>query len=336
MAETSFQQRTQGDKTTYGYRQLAGTGSTTGPELKTLIVAGLGAALGIVVGTFLGDGSFREIHLTPSHQMVQTASRASAPVSPSIASASVSPSVASGPVSPSVASAQVSPSIASAPISPSVASAPVSASVASAPVSPRILSAPVSPSKASASVSASVASAPVSPQVAKAVQAPPLERQSVQPKSARVSDAQNPAPAETLAVNTVTVVHENLSGEELTAEKPHFARRTTHAGDSLHAPLLGRIPVQMPPGIAAPELEHAADTFAFTVEGDVTVANYDDVTKTIDTYEGETIALAPTASDSSVITWQNFTSNVHYKCDQTGNCTLVKGGQVSLNSTRTK
>jgi hypothetical protein len=94
--------------------------------------------------------------------------------------------------------------------------------------------------------------------------------------------------------------------------------------------------VQAPPGIGVPEPDHAADTFAFTVEGDVTVANYDDVTKTIDTYEGETIALAPTASQSSVITWQNYTSNVHYRCDQTGNCTLVKGGQVSLNSTRTK
>ncbi|HUD13435.1 MAG TPA: hypothetical protein VMQ56_07250 [Terracidiphilus sp.] len=158
----------------------------------------------------------------------------------------------------------------------------------------------------------------------------------VQPKSAQLSDAQNPAPVEALAANTLTVAHENLSGEELTAEKPHFAPRTIHARDNLHAPLLARIPVQMPPGIGAPELEHAAHTFAFTVEGDVTVANYDDVTKTIETYEGETIALAPTTSESSVITWQNYTSNVHYRCDQTGNCTLVKGGQVSLNSTRTK
>jgi hypothetical protein len=141
-----------------------------------------------------------------------------------------------------------------------------------------------------------------------------------------------------LAANTVTVAHDNLSGEELTAEKPHFARRTIHASDSLHAPLLARIPVQTHPGIGTPEVEHAADTFAFTVEGDVTVANDDDVTKTIDTYEGETIALAPTAtaSQSSVITWQNYTSNVHYRCDQTGNCTLVKGGQVSINSMRTK
>lgn len=134
----------------------------------------------------------------------------------------------------------------------------------------------------------------------------------------------------------VNVAHEHRSVHNLTAGKRHFARRRIHARHRVHAPLLARIAVQMPPGIGAPELEHAADTFAFTVEGDVTVANYDDLTRTIDTYEGETMALAPTASESSVITWQDSPSNIHYRCDQTGNCTLVKGGQFALNSKRTK
>jgi hypothetical protein len=134
----------------------------------------------------------------------------------------------------------------------------------------------------------------------------------------------------------VSVAHEDSSVQDLTAGNPAIARQTIPARHRLHAPPLARIAVQMPPSIGTPELDHAPDTFAFTVEGDVTVASYDDTTRTVGTYEGETMALAPTASESNVTTWQDSTSNIHYRCDQTGNCTLVKGGQVALNTKRTK
>src|ERR1700677_1112287 len=75
-------QRTHTDRTTYGYRQLPGSGSAGGPELKTLVIAGLGAALGIIVGTILAGNSIRGTNPGPSLHSVQAGSIASALVAP--------------------------------------------------------------------------------------------------------------------------------------------------------------------------------------------------------------------------------------------------------------
>jgi hypothetical protein len=92
----------------------------------------------------------------------------------------------------------------------------------------------------------------------------------------------------------------------------------------------------MPSTIPAPEPEHATDFIAFTVEGDVTMSNYDASTKTIDTYEGESFAVAQTTSDGGAISWDNYPPNVHYTCDQSGNCNLIKAGMAASNSKRTR
>jgi hypothetical protein len=75
---------------------------------------------------------------------------------------------------------------------------------------------------------------------------------------------------------------------------------------------------------------------AFTVHGEVTVSSYDSTAGIIETYEGETFALDQTQSTSGTVPWDDYVPNIHYQCDQFGNCTLNRGGGVVLNAKRTR
>ncbi len=243
-------QRNQNDRSTYGYRQLPGSGVASGPELKTLVFASVGVALGILVGTFVASSSLRGVSPVPSHNFVPTASAASTSVSPPVAAA------------------------------------------------------------------ASAAS---------------LDSHAVQQQIPQPSVAQNSTIAKISTPHMVAVV-----AHKHHARKWRLAKRWSNAGHDPHTPLMESVTNSMPSNIPAPETEHAADFIAFTVEGDVTLSNYDASTKTIDTYEGESFAVAQTASDGGAISWDEYPSNVHYTCDQSGNCNLIKAGLAVPNSKRTR
>jgi hypothetical protein len=70
----------------------------------------------------------------------------------------------------------------------------------------------------------------------------------------------------------------------------------------------------------------ASGPFFLGIQGDATVASFDEATGTIQTYEGETYILDKTAGEGNAIAWQNFPFNVHYSCDAAGNCTLFHDG----------
>jgi hypothetical protein len=67
----------------------------------------------------------------------------------------------------------------------------------------------------------------------------------------------------------------------------------------------------------------------FFMEGDATVADFDAQMGRIETDEGKTFLIEKTASDGIAAPWQDYHSNVHYRCDQTGNCT-IRGAGVTL------
>jgi hypothetical protein len=69
--------------------------------------------------------------------------------------------------------------------------------------------------------------------------------------------------------------------------------------------------------------------FVLGIQGDATVASYDVATGTIETYEGSSFVLDKTASENGAIPWQDFPFNVHYRCDQDGNCTMVRHGATA-------
>jgi hypothetical protein len=75
----------------------------------------------------------------------------------------------------------------------------------------------------------------------------------------------------------------------------------------------------------------AADgPFFVGVEGEVTVANYDVASGSIETYEGTHFVLDKASGSDGAIPWQDFPFNVHYRCDGSGNCTMVRGGATAV------
>lgn len=252
-------QRIHTDRTTYGYRQLPGSGSAGGPELKTLVIAGVGAALGILVGTVLAGNSMRGTNPVPLLHTVQAGA---------------------------------------------------------------------------------IASATVAPPTPKAVQAPTVEQPTAQPvaqpEDSVASVAQSSAPAQHSAAQPVTISLEHRAVHSFTTKKRHFARHWHHPRFRFDDSEFASISVEAPPALELPKPEESAKPFVFTVEGDVSLANFDGLTKTVDTYEGESFSLNQTPSASTDVAWQESVPNIHYRCDQSGNCDLIRAGQAFPNSKRTR
>jgi hypothetical protein len=82
---------------------------------------------------------------------------------------------------------------------------------------------------------------------------------------------------------------------------------------------------------AVPSYDEAVPSNVF-VEGDFTVASYDASHGTIETNDGRTFAVGMTVVAGSASTWNNSGSNVHYRCNQTGVCTLSGSGIFAPNA----
>jgi hypothetical protein len=73
----------------------------------------------------------------------------------------------------------------------------------------------------------------------------------------------------------------------------------------------------------------ATGPFVLGIQGDATIASYDVATGTVETYEGSSFVLDKTVSENGAIAFQDFPFNVHYSCDQTHNCTIVRHGATA-------
>jgi hypothetical protein len=85
-------------------------------------------------------------------------------------------------------------------------------------------------------------------------------------------------------------------------------------------------PVDPPTGLELATAAAAAGPFYLGIEGDATVASFNDSTGKIETYEGSTFMLASASTGGSAIAWDDFPFNVHYRCDESGQCTMVHRG----------
>jgi hypothetical protein len=85
-------------------------------------------------------------------------------------------------------------------------------------------------------------------------------------------------------------------------------------------------PVDAPTGLQLAAAAAATGPFYLGIEGDATVANYNGTTGKIETYEGSTFMLASATTGGSAIAWDDFPFNVHYRCDESGQCTMVHRG----------
>jgi|HubBroStandDraft_1064217.scaffolds.fasta_scaffold34888_3 hypothetical protein len=89
-------------------------------------------------------------------------------------------------------------------------------------------------------------------------------------------------------------------------------------------------PIEMDADQSIPVEE--AKSSGFVSEGDLTVADYNPDQGTIETSDGRTFELGETVSMGQTVAWDQYRSNVHYRCEQDGNCTLQRAGAVTINS----
>lgn len=89
-------------------------------------------------------------------------------------------------------------------------------------------------------------------------------------------------------------------------------------------------PVQLIEQLSVSRSTVASDFFS---EGDLTVADYDASTGTIESSDGRTFHVGPTVAMNNATSWDDYRSDVHYRCDQSGSCTLIRPGAIASNAT---
>ncbi len=90
-------------------------------------------------------------------------------------------------------------------------------------------------------------------------------------------------------------------------------------------------PVQVPMS-GTPQLDGVAATSTFSTEGDLTVVAYDAAAGTIESADGRTFAVGQTVSLSNATSWNDYRSDVHYRCGGNGSCTLMRPGVIAADA----
>ncbi len=70
----------------------------------------------------------------------------------------------------------------------------------------------------------------------------------------------------------------------------------------------------------------------FYIEGDLNVVDYDATAGTIETSDGRTFVVGITVAASNAAPWDEYRSNLHYRCSRTGSCALSRAGAVAPNA----
>jgi hypothetical protein len=116
-------------------------------------------------------------------------------------------------------------------------------------------------------------------------------------------------------------------------DKDHKAqKRMAYVSPKTQAPAKDAeaAPADQPTALELATAAAAKGPFYLGIQGDVTVANYNATTGTVQTYEGETYQLATNSASTNSIAWQDYPFNVHYRCDGGGNCMLSHGGVSAI------
>ncbi|MGA2050336.1 MAG: hypothetical protein ABSG96_21755 [Terracidiphilus sp.] len=340
MADTFH--RNSGDQAAYGYRQLSGTGPASGPDLRTMVYGTFAVALGIVIGTLAADGTLRSISPFASHQSVRAGSSA--------------PAVSGRPGTQAQTAQLVHPATSPGNSQPSVTQKP-SAAVTSTATTISSTAKPLTAALSSTSIPASTVAKtlppPATTPIAKqsAVPQPTIaSKTSATAKATTVANSSTPIKSSGLAQTSdfqkVAAAHRHWSTRRIAARVRWLAWRKLHPRHRLHGYLKAAMatpsklpdlasvpkPAELPKHVPAP----APLRFSFFVEGSVSVANYDASTGVVDTYEGESFAVDRMTKESRTISWLEYPADVHYRCDQSWNCTLFHAGVLIVNARRTK
>ena len=183
---------------------------------------------------------------------------------------------------------------------------------------------------ASLAASSSQTNADASHSAAKAAEL----RQS-QPSIAEKAQTQS---SEQIALNSppdaITPATFTLAGKEWPVARPMSMPVADPARQQLASPSLAAStaldPIQS--SLAQTSLDDAAKPAVRYVEGDLSVAAYDAMTGTLQTKDGKTFILGTSVAAGNATSWDEYRSGVHYRCDQTGSCILMRAGAVAPNA----
>ena len=326
-----------GDQAPVGYRPLPGSGNTPGPDLRSLVYATFGIALGIMAGTVFADGSWRSFVPGMPHRSVLANSIAAKATPPPELKA---PVAASHPNSALQASTEVNATRPAAEPKPSPAQ-PVRVSRVEMPEAPIQQIAQARPAAAEETTVAP--EKPVYRAYDPAFMAYARKVAKAQtPHSARPEGTELVVPyAAPAPRRRAEPLHRTESshraGRALRRASWRSSWRRSHGKHRLH----GHLRFAAAHRIAVPPVVEEAvvappERFTFTVEGSVTVTNYDADAGRIQTYEGETFVVDKSNADKDVASWVDYPADLHYTCNQAWDCTLVHGGAGVVSAHRTR
>ena len=136
-----------------------------------------------------------------------------------------------------------------------------------------------------------------------------------------ISTRKSPAVKQTQSVPKVLPVKQISVIRESAVRRPYVSPN----------PPAPRAPAPAPSAVVdIPSAPAAARSFFVGIEGDLTVASYDQDGATVETYEGSSFALDPGTADNDGIPWQDFPFTVHYRCEELGKCILVHGSANAI------
>lgn len=291
----------------YGYTLPPPPKAQTNRMILGLVYAAIGTALGTMTGTGMAvvsmqpGGAAAWAHHFSLPNFSGATRAAHAPAAPVVAHATPAPVVAHAATA--VASAQVA-----------AAPAPVQAAPVSARPAP-IQTAAATPAASAPATHSGILARVLAPTVVEAgVDATALNRElTAQREAAKAKLAAAP------------VVHHHASLTLASASSPN-APPVKLA--SLDLQTAGPVPTVEPVSLD----DEVTPAAIFYSEGDASVVDYDATLDTIATSDGRTFVIGPTVAMSSAASWNDYRSNVHYRCDQGGKCTLTRSGVVALSA----
>jgi hypothetical protein len=178
----------------------------------------------------------------------------------------------------------------------------------------------------SAPVSSSVA-----PVVAQAVQVSAVPMQAAKQVIAVPASSQLPVAVKASAAPQQSAILVQSVSSKVVAKKTSSSIRKASFASGSHVSDTVLAAATLPPASNAVSSDDAAKPFSFSIEGDFTIADFDTSNGMIETNEGKSFVIDMRVSDTNATPLQDYSGNVHYRCDQTGSCTLHGAGVVVPN-----
>jgi hypothetical protein len=170
----------------------------------------------------------------------------------------------------------------------------------------------------------------------------PAQVTSASPAVANAVQIAQPKPEESAAVTAPNVSAPEAAASPALPQPMQTARpvaantpvkravvHTTGGKKTAHIPYTPATTNEQPPAVLILAEESVPIVTKTFMEGDATVAEFDNASGRIETVEGKSFVVGRSYLSGNAVSWQDFRANVHYRCDQTGSCSLFRSGAVA-------